>query len=192
MREQVARREEEGEEDAVLMRLVAGGDRAAFGRLVRRHLPGTVRLAARVLGNAAAAEDAAQEAFVRVWKHAARFEDPGARGALFTTWLYRIVVNLCIDEKRKARFSALDDVPEPLDARPDAEGEMQGKERAARVQAALAALPERQRTALVLCFYEELSNREAAEIMGVGVKALESLLVRARRTLREELEGERT
>jgi RNA polymerase sigma-70 factor (ECF subfamily) len=173
------------------MRKIAEGDERAFRQLVRRHLSSTVRLAQRILGGAAA-EDVAQEAFIRVWKHAGNFEDPVARGAKFSTWLYRIVINLCIDEKRKGRFAgALDDIPEPVDHTPNAEQGLQRREQSNRVRAALDALPERQRTAFVLCFYEERSNKEAADMMGVGLKALESLLVRARKTLRAQLEEER-
>lgn len=190
--EPVSRQEDDSREDADLMRDIAGGDERAFRRLVRRHLAGAARLAQRVLGNAAAAEDVAQEAFIRVWKHASNFEDPAARGARFSTWLYRIVVNLCIDEKRKRSGTALEDIPEPADETPDAEGGLQQREQSARVRAALDALPERQRTALVLSFYEDYSNKEAAALMGIGLKALESLLVRARKTLREQLQQERS
>lgn len=191
------RQEDTGHEDAALMQRIAAGDEEAFRLLVRRHLAATVRLAQRVLGDAGAAEDAAQEAFIRVWKHAANFEDPARRGAKFTTWLYRIVVNLCIDEKRKSRKTP---VPVDMDAGmgqfladdgPNAEQGMARKQQSARVRAALDALPARQRTAFILCFYEERSNKEAAEMMGIGLKALESLLVRARKTLRDALEGER-
>jgi len=182
--------EEEAKDDAQLMQRIAEGDQRAFQALMRRHLGRTVRLAARVLGSSAAAEDVAQESFLRVWKHARQWEDPETAGARFSTWLYRIVVNLCIDEKRKRRFSALDDIPEMPDTGPGAERQMERQEQSARVRAALAELPERQRAAFVLCFYEEHSNKEAADILGVGVKAVESLLVRARKTLRDRLEGE--
>jgi RNA polymerase sigma-70 factor, ECF subfamily len=183
--------EDTAPDDAALMRGIAGGDEQAFRALMRRHLGHSVRLAQRILGGAGAAEDAAQEAFIRVWKHAGNFDDPAARGAKFTTWLHRIVVNICIDEKRKKRFDALDDVPEPMDAADNAERAMQRREQSKRVQQALQALPERQRTAFVLCFYEGRSNKEAADIMGLGIKAVESLLVRARRDLRTRLQGEK-
>jgi RNA polymerase sigma-70 factor (ECF subfamily) len=181
-----------GEEDADLMRAIALGDQAAFRRLVRRHLPATVRLAARILGNPSEAEDVAQEALIRVWKHAENFEAPESRGARFTTWLHRIVVNLCIDLRRRKAFEPLDDVAEPISAEEGAEDRMIAAEKRARVGAALGKLPERQRAAFVLCFYEERSNAEAARIMGIGVKALESLLVRARRGLRDALGTERS
>ena len=177
--------------DAALMRAVAAGDEKAFRQLMQRHLASTVRFAARIVGSVAMAEDVAQEAFLRVWRHAARFEDPETRGAKFSTWLGRIVINLCIDEKRKARFDNIDDMPEPADSSPGAEKKLQQKEQSARVRQALMRLPERQRTAFILCFYEEYSNKEAADLMGISVKAIESLLVRSRKMLRDLLQQER-
>lgn len=181
---------DEANDDAMLMQRIAGGDQRAFRDLMQRHLPRTVRLAARVLGSTGAAEDVAQEAFVRVWKHAANWEDPKQAGAKFTTWLYRIVLNLCIDEKRKRTFTDIDAIPEKADDTPNAEANIQRREKSKRVKAALEQLPERQRAALVLCFYEEYSNKDAADMLGISVKAIESLLVRARRMLRDLLQDE--
>lgn len=181
----------ETEDDAALMRRIAKGDQKALQALMRVHLAKTVRLATRIMGGAAAAEDIAQEAFVRVWKNAVRWEDPETRGAQFSTWLYRIVLNLCIDEKRKNRTVNVDDDFDMADDRLNAEGRLQQREQTARVKAALDQLPDRQRAAFVLCFYEEYSNKEAADLLGISVKAIESLLVRARRTLRDLLQKER-
>lgn len=181
---------DEANDDAKLMQRIATGDQRAFRDLMQRHLSRTVRLAARILGSTGAAEDVAQEAFVRVWKHAGNWEDPKQAGAKFTTWLYRIVLNLCIDEKRKRSFADIDAIPERADETPDAEANMQRREKAARVKAALAELPERQRAAFVLCFYEDYSNKDAADMLGISVKAIESLLVRARRSLRDLLQDE--
>lgn len=182
---------EETEDDAALMRRIAGGDQRALQSLMRLHLAKTVRLATRVMGSSAAAEDIAQEAFVRVWKNAARWEDPETRGAKFSTWLYRIVLNLCIDEKRKSRTTSLPEDFDLPDDRLNAEARMQQREQSARVRAALDQLPDRQRAAFVLCFYEDYSNKEAAELLGISVKAVESLLVRSRRMLRDLLQKER-
>lgn len=183
--------EDEAEDDAQLMHSIAGGDQRAFQRLMHRHLARTVRLATRVLASTGAAEDVAQEAFIRVWKHAKDWQDPSRAGARFTTWLYRIVLNLCIDEKRKNLFSNIEDIAEPADDSVNAEGGLQRQEQSKRVKDALGELPERQRAAFVLCFYEDYSNKEAADMLGISVKAVESLLVRSRRTLREKLEGEK-
>lgn len=186
-----SRAREEAKDDADLMRQTADGDQRAFQKLMARHLSRTVRLASRIMGGTAAAEDVAQEAFIRVWKHAADWQDPEKSGAKFTTWLYRIVLNLCIDEKRRHRFANIDDLPEPADESRGAEQKMQQQEQGKRVAAALEKLPERQRAAFVLCFYEEYSNKEAADMLGISVGAVESLLVRSRRFLRDELMEEK-
>lgn len=185
------RPQEEGQDDNALMRLCAAGDQRAFQTLMRRHLAKTVRLAARMMGSDAHAEDVAQEAFVRVWRHAPSWEDSGTAGARFTTWLYKIVLRLCIDQKRKQRFVNIDDLPEMADDRKGAEAEMEAREKRSRVQAALQGLPERQREAIVMTFYGELSNQETADALGVSVKAVESLLVRGRRALKDGLKEEK-
>lgn len=176
------------DDDSALMLRVGAGDQRAFAALMDRHLVRTVRLAARLLGSEAQADDVAQEAFVRVWRHAPTWQDSVSRGARFTTWLYKIVSNLVIDEKRKRVNVAIDDIAEPLDeAAPNGERVLIDSQRAVEVRKALGQLPDRQREAFVLCFYEEYSNRDAAAALDVSVKALESLLVRARRTLRDLL-----
>lgn len=178
------------DEDDALMRRIALGDERAYAMLVEKHLGRTVRTAMRILGNQADAEDAAQDAFIRVWKHAENWEPEARNGAKFTTWFYRVVTNLCIDYTRKKRGIALDNIAEQ-----EAEDES-GLERLERegtfrmLKTHMDALPERQRTALTLCFYEEMSNKEAADIMGISIKALESLLVRARRSLRETMDAD--
>lgn len=172
--------------DAALMVRVAGGDREAYARLVERYLRHAATLAFRVLYDRAEAEDVAQEAFLRVWQHAARWRPDG--GASFKTWLNRVVVNLCIDRKRKPAMAALDDQPEPADE--DRAGPYDtrlAKETGDRVAAALQRLPDRQRAAILLCFWEGESNIAAAEALGVSVGALESLLIRAKRALRTDL-----
>ncbi len=181
---------DEAHDDAQLMHKIADGDQRAFRLLMQRHLARTVRLATRILGSTGAAEDVAQEAFIRVWKHAGNWQDPKQAGARFTTWLYRIVLNLCIDEKRKNRFTDIDALPERADETPNAEAGMESREKSGRVLAALAELPERQRAAFVLCFYEDYSNKDAADMLGISVKAIESLLVRARKQLRDLLQDE--
>ena len=179
------------DDDNALMLRVGQGDQRAFAQLMDRHLLRTVRLAARLLGSDAQADDVAQEAFVRVWRHAPTWQDSAARGARFTTWLYKIVSNLVIDEKRKRVNVAIDDIAEPVDdSAPNGERVLIDRQRTQAVRAALGQLPERQRDAFMLCFYEEYSNRDAAQTLNVSVKALESLLVRARRTLRELLSRE--
>lgn len=172
--------------DHQLMAAVARGDEAAFARLVERHLGWSLGFAERMLGARHEAEDLVQTAFLRVWQGAARWE---AR-AKFSTWLYRVLHNLCMDQfrARQAGSEPLDvDLP---DEAPGNEARLAGLQQEARVRAALAMLPDRQRAAVVLCYYEERSQAEAAALLGVSEGALESLLSRARAALRKLLAGE--
>lgn len=176
--------------DDELLRRIGAGDRHACTLLVDRHLARMHALAARVLGDEAEAEDVAQEVFIKVWEQAARWRPDG--GARFGTWLHQVCLNACRDRLRRRRESAsLDAVAEPADHRPGPEARAQADSVGAQVRAALDALPERQREALVLCHYQELPQAEAAEVLGVSVDAIESLLARGRRALRERLAGER-
>jgi RNA polymerase sigma-70 factor (ECF subfamily) len=174
--------------DEALMAAIAAGDRSAFSRLVECHLPRTIGLATRLMGSRADAEEIAQEAFARVWAHAGRWRPIGGGGnARFTTWLYRIVVNLAIDRKRRPGFASIDDADEPVDEADDGFALIHRRQVSSAVSLAVAQLPERQRVALTLCFFEGLSNIEAGNAMSLSVGAIESLLVRARRALRQEL-----
>ena len=179
--------EETTNDDALLARAGAG-DQRAFQLLVSRHLHRALSLARRMTGNAAEAEDVAQEAFLRVWQKASTWRAGEAR---FSTWLYRVVVNLCLDRRRRKPMSPLEAAGDPSDPAPSAELRLVDDERARLVTDALAILPERQRAALVLSYYEEMSNIVAAEVLGISVSALESLLVRARKALRAELDRHR-
>jgi RNA polymerase sigma-70 factor (ECF subfamily) len=152
--------------------------------MVTRKLPRLLALATRMLGDRTEAEDVAQEAFVRIWKQAPRWKEGEAR---FDTWLHRVALNLCYDRLRGRREDALDDLPEYADPGPGPEALVENKARQAQVQIALAGLAPRQREALVLTYYQDLPNIEAAALMNITVDALESLLARARRSLRAQL-----
>lgn len=172
--------------DHELMAAVARRDGRAFARLVERHLGWSLGFAERMLGARHEAEDLVQTAFLRVWQGAARWE-PKAK---FSTWLYRVLHNLCMDHFR-ARGTAQEALCEELaDDAPGSEERLAGLQREARVRAALAALPQRQRAALVLCYYEECSQAQAAALLGVSEGALESLLSRGRAALRKWLQAE--
>lgn len=174
--------------DEELVRRVGAGDKRAASEIVRRHLPRMVGLARRMLGDPAEAEDVAQEVFLRVWKHAAAWK-PGQ--AKFETWMHRVAMNLCLDRLRRRGRQGGEVSPETPDARASATRALDDRQRRDRVREALQDLPERQRAALVLCYYQERTNIEAAEILGVSVDALESLLSRARRSLKTALSSER-
>jgi RNA polymerase sigma-70 factor (ECF subfamily) len=170
--------------DEALLARVAEGDPAAVRALVARKLPRLMSLGQRMLGEAAEAEDMAQDAFLRVWKQAPNWR-PGK--AKFDTWLHRVALNLCYDRLRRRREVVMDEPPERTDPSPSAEQGLQAQEASRRVARALQQLPDRQREAIVLCHYQELGNIEAAAVMGVSVEALESLLGRGRRALRAAL-----
>jgi RNA polymerase sigma-70 factor (ECF subfamily) len=170
-----------GDPDAELVARVADADPAAVRALVARKLPRLLALAARLLGDRGEAEDVAQETFMRAWKQASHWREGEAR---FDTWLHRVALNLCYDRLRAHRETPVDALPDEADAGAAPDTLLEARSRGERVRAALAALPVRQREALVLCYYQELSNLEAAGLMGISVDALESLLARARRSLR--------
>lgn len=122
---------------------------------------------------------------MRLWRHADRWRPNGAR---FDTWLYRVAANVCLDRlRRRGRETTLDEPPDAPDDAPLAIDIMLAEERRRAVESALAGLPERQRLAIALCHYQELSNIEAARVMEISVDALESLLARGRRSLKERL-----
>ena len=171
--------------DAELVARAGEGDRAAAQALMVRHLPKMTMLARRMLADPAEAEDAVQDAFLRLWTHAARWQ-PGR--AKFETWLYRVTLNQCYDRLRRRAHAPIDEALEVPDAAPNPEVSRQSGELAASIEVALAQLPDRQRAAIVLCHYQECGNIEAADILGVSVEALESLLARGRRALRAKLE----
>lgn len=173
--------------DEALMHRVRRGDHRAYATLVRRHTNMFFAAAYRMCGNRSNAEEIVQEAFLKLWQKPAAW-DP-AKGTKFTTWFYRVVINISIDRQRKEKKytgpAALDFMP---DSAPRADEEMQRNEKETIVEKAIAALPDRQKAALNLCYYEGLSNKEAADTLGIGIKALESLLMRAKTTLRGDME----
>jgi RNA polymerase sigma-70 factor, ECF subfamily len=170
------------QDDIELMQRTAKGDPSAFRSLSDEHLGSIMNFAYRMLHDRAEAQDIAQETFLRLWKDAGRYE-PRARVG---TWLHRIAHNLCIDRLRRGKERPSD----LLDEQPSSQelGELLAEKRTAdAVELALASLPERQRAAIVLVYHQGLANTDAAEVMGVGVDALESLLARGRQGLRQKL-----
>ncbi|QND50908.1 RNA polymerase sigma factor [Phyllobacterium sp. 628] len=171
--------------DEELLVEIGRHDNAAVRTMVTRKLPRLLALAARMLGDRNEAEDVAQEAFVKLWRQAGKWQ---SGRATFDTWLHRVTLNLCYDRLRLHREQPVAEAPDRPDPAPDPEQSLSTQDESARVQQALASLPDRQREAIVLQYYQELSNIEAAEIMDISIEALESLLSRARRNLRTILE----
>lgn len=172
----------EQDEDEILMRRIARGDQQALRRLMDRHMARSIRLAERIAGNSLDGDEIAQEAFMRVWRHADRFDEGRAR---FTTWLYRIVVNLALDRKRRRPLLPIESAEAVPDGSLPADEALMAREKQRLAEAALAQLPERQRAAIALVYLEGMSGKEGAAILNVSEKSFESLLSRGRAACRQ-------
>jgi RNA polymerase sigma-70 factor (ECF subfamily) len=173
--------------DDQLLALIQEGNQAAFATLVERHNERFYRLAFRYLQNREGAEDVVQDAFVKLWENPHLWQV--GRNAKFTTWFYRIVVNLCLDVRKKKKPEPLQDDSQVIDEGETVDESMMRAQQQEILEREIAALPERQRTALNLCFSEDLSNQEAAEVMGLKLKAFQSLIMRAKTTLKERMKS---
>lgn len=170
--------------DEDLMACIRQGDRSAFSLLVRRHGLRFRGLAMRLVVDVALAEDIVQEAFVKLWTKPDGFNPEKAR---FTTWFHRVVVNRCLDEKRRRVPSPLPEGFDSADTRPDPAQSYEQNAGVEELDAALDRLPERQARALRLSYLEGHTNQQAATLMAMNIKAFESLLARARVKMKEEL-----
>jgi RNA polymerase sigma-70 factor (ECF subfamily) len=175
--------------DEVLMSRIQQQDEQALALLIDRHLVTLHAFARRMLGNGADAEDIVQEAFLRVWYRSETWT-PGQ--AKLSTWLHRIVHNLCIDLHRHRKGERMninietiqDELATPMNT---PEEDFVAAQTSQQVERALQELPEKQRSAIILCHYQGMSNRQAATVLNVSVTALESLMARGRKMLREKL-----
>lgn len=174
--------------DDALLVLFANGDRLAAQALTLRLTPRALGFAARLLSDRAEAEDVTQEAMLRLWTIAPEWRQGEAQ---VSTWLYRVVRNLCTDRLRKKRGVGLDEIAEPMDDALPATEVLLNQGRALALKEALAALPERQREAVVLRHIEGLSNPEIAEVLEITTEAVESLTARGKRSLTKLLAGKR-
>jgi RNA polymerase sigma-70 factor (ECF subfamily) len=177
-------------QDVAWMRLVAQGDMDAFQSLIETHQARVVGTVAKMLGDDVDSEDIAQQVFIRVWKSASRYQ-PTAK---FTTWLFKITRNLVFNELRRRKRHPVTPLQQeehffqPVDTvsmSPDAS--LLDSELNDAVQLAIDALPETQRMAIVLRRYEEMPYEEIAEVLGISIPAVKSVLFRARAELRENL-----
>ncbi len=174
------------ETDARLLALAARKDQNAFSLLTRRHYPVVYRVVWRMMNGHADTEDVTQEAFLRLWRNPAQVRD----ASVLRSWLIRVATNLVMDRFRARPTAELDDALEVADTRETASVALDRQEVTRRMDRALAKLPDRQKLALTLVQFEHMSNAEAAQALEVSVDALESLLARARRTLKEDLASE--
>lgn len=171
--------------DEQLLEQIKDSDRHAFAELVKRHSTKFYHLAYRYMNNKEDAEDMVQTAFLKLWERPDLWQEK--KGAKFTTWFYRVIVNMCIDKTRRHHELPLMEDFEISDGRENQERRLTKKQEYLLVQQKIAGLPKRQKTALILCVYEELEQKEAAKIMKVSEQALQSLLARAKATLKEQV-----
>jgi len=172
------------DEDEELLKRLAANDEAAFRQLVERHIDRAFGIALRIVRSRADAEDVVQDAMLKVWVHRGQWQHGRAK---FSTWLYRVVTNRCIDLYRQPRTDNVDAVPEPVDTQPDVVSAMQREEVTQMLENAMQRLPDQQRVAVILSYHENMSNGEIAEVMDTTIAAVESLLKRGRQQLRELL-----
>ncbi|MBR0972640.1 RNA polymerase sigma factor [Bradyrhizobium japonicum] len=172
------------DEDSELLDMLAAGDEAAFRALVERHIDRAYAIALRIVGNAADAEDVVQDTMLKIWSHRGRWQHGRAR---FSTWLYRVISNRCIDLRRKPRNENVETVPEVADGQPGAVEIIERNELNGMLELAMQRLPEQQRIAVILSYHESMSNGEIAQVMDTTVAAVESLLKRGRQQLRQLL-----
>jgi RNA polymerase sigma-70 factor (ECF subfamily) len=171
--------------DETLVDQIKQGNRDAYQQLLSRQLSPMSHYVMRMMGHNADTEDILQEVFLRLWIHADRYKPEVAK---VSTWLHSIAHHLCIDHLRKQQRLVLTAEPPETIGGEEPEAHLTRSDANTHVMQALTALPERQRSAIILCHYQELSNKDAASILDVSVDALESLLARGRRNLKTRLD----
>ena len=180
-------KEDADKKDVELMLKVQNGDDNAFEKIVERHQKWIINLAYKYIGNSTEAEDIAQEIFIKIYKARKRYK-PTAK---FTTWLHTIAVNVCLNSirgrKNDPNIHIVEDDILKSDKAVEPSKDMENAEISSAVKAAIDALPENQRLAVILTRYEDMSYDEAAEVMNTSVEALKSLLFRAKDNLKERL-----
>lgn len=171
-------------DDDTLLERMKLDDTGAYSILVKRHLDYAFALALRMLRNPTDAEDVAQESLVKAWTHRHSWQSGRAK---FSTWLYQVVFNRCIDIERRPKGECLDDVTEPEDKRPDTVATIHRRQVYDSLEDALATVPVQQRAALTLSYYRGMGNAEIALVLGTTRQAVEGLVKRGRQKLRERL-----
>lgn len=173
-------------DDETLLHRIREGRHDAFSELVCRHAKRFYAIAYRMLNSKDEAEDIVQEAFLKLWDKPELWDK--TRQAKFTTWFYKVITNLCLDHNKKRKPVPLPEDLRLIDGNPKEIDLLEQHQKQAMLENFIRELPERQQLALNLCFYEGLSNKEAAEIIDIKVKALQSLIMRAKTTLREKIQ----
>ena len=173
-----------GLDEPDLVRKSINGDQSAYQLLLDQHLSSVSNFVMRMMANTAEADDIIQETFIRLWTHGDKFNPEKAQ---LTTWLHNIAHNLCIDHFRKFKRLVEEPSTEKASTLAGPEDKAIQADMTATVQEAMMKLPERQRSAIIMCHYQGLSNKDAAMILDVSVDALESLMARGRRKLKQML-----
>jgi|GEM_PF-305580 len=171
--------------DEELIELIVKKDHAAFSELVRRYSDKFYSTAFRIMMNRADSEDMVQEAFLKLWNEPGLWDE--SYNTRFTTWFYRVIINQCLDFKRKKSYRNHEEYRETLSERFNTDDIIEKKSKSELINSCIAELPERQQIALNLFYYENLSINEAAEIMELKPKGMESLVLRAKENLRSRL-----
>jgi len=174
-------------DNASLIGLIRSGNHDAFAELVTRHTDRFYGLAYRTLQNRPDAEDVVQAAFIKLWERPHLWNKDKSR---FTTWFYRVIINACYDHARKSSRTVNEDdssIEYSLSSVKSVEATLEGEQEESRLQycleEGLRRLPDSQRNAINLVVYSNLPQKQAAEVLGISLKALESLLVRAKKSL---------
>jgi RNA polymerase sigma-70 factor (ECF subfamily) len=172
-------------DDNNLLERIAVGDRRAFRCLMVRHGKSMLALAQRITGNPDDADEIVQEAFLKVWLGASRWRSDG--GAKFSSWFYRVVMNASLDRCRRKPMASLDDVDDPCDNSPGGFDNVSSNQRHTVLVDALGTMPVRQKEAMSLFYFAEMSAPTAAKMLNVSVSAFEALLIRGKQSLRTAL-----
>jgi RNA polymerase sigma-70 factor (ECF subfamily) len=176
-----------GVDESDLIKQSVAGDESAYQLLLEKHLPSLSNYVMRMMANTAEADDIIQETFIRLWTRGNKFNPETAK---LTTWLHNIAHNLCIDYFRKNSRLVDNSIELPIAVAPGPEEDLAHQGLAENIQQAMMSLPERQRSAIIMCHYQGLSNKDAAAVLNVSVDALESLMARGRKKLRTLLESD--
>jgi len=171
--------------DSQLISAIRLNDSHAFALLMQRHLQRVLAVSQRIMGNEADADEVTQETFMRFWNYAPKWETGDPAGV--RTWLNRVATNLCIDRLRRQRNVPLDEAGEIEDEKPNAADTIQKQDRREVFRNLLLKLPPRQRAAIVLAYYEDMTITQVAQAMELTQGAADSLLVRGRKNLRDLL-----
>ncbi|MBI2253168.1 MAG: sigma-70 family RNA polymerase sigma factor [Proteobacteria bacterium] len=177
-----------GMSDEDLLDLMRDGDERSFRLLVTRHVYRAQRLAVRLVGDATAAEDVVQDVFLQIWIKREQWRRTQAK---FTSWLFRVIYNRCMDMRRKRHDVGLETVEEPADDQADAVTRIYRSHVMRKLRDAMAQLPGSQYVALFLSYHEGYSTKDTAAAMGISAQAVESLLKRGRQNLRDQLKRDR-